>query len=267
MIRFVLLETSHPGNLGAAARAMKTMGLSELVLVKPAQFPSAEATARAAGADDILSRAKVCKTLSEAVEGCRLVLACSGRRRSLEQPVVLPEEAAQRAVAEANDYSVAIVFGRERYGMDNEELGLADAVITIDTDPDFSSLNLGAAVQLLAYEVRRAVRAQQGDQSQLAGASTDGGELNEPPATAERMHGLFEHMQQALLDIRFLHPDKPYTLMQRIQRMMLRARPSDTEVNILRGMLSAAQKAAGYAPARRDANAAKASQDSTQTGD
>lgn len=236
MIRIVLVETSHPGNIGAAARAMKTMGLSQLALVNPASFPSAEATARAAGADDILANARVCTSVAEAVDDCGLVLATSARIRRIGQPLLTPEQTAERALQESAQHPVAILFGRERSGLTNEEMALAHALVHIDTEESFSSLNLASAVQILAYELRRLQR--QG----VATAKLS--EDDEPPASGERMQGLFDHMQEALLEIRYLHPEKPHTLMMRLQRLFKRARPSDTEVNILRGMLSAAQKAA-----------------------
>jgi len=235
-VRIVLVAPTHPGNIGAVARAMKTMGLGRLHLVSPARFPSAEATARAAGADDVLYGARVCATLDEAIAGCAWVLATSARPRSLDWPVLAPREAAERALREARRAEVALVFGREHSGLTNAELERAQAVVRIPTNPEFRSLNLAAAVQILAYELFLAGAA--------AAPAPGRPPTEEAPATAEQMAGFYRHLEEALVDIGYLDPAKPKRLMRRLRRLFNRARPDRTELDILRGILGAAQNAA-----------------------
>ena len=230
-IRIVLVNTSHPGNIGAAARAMKNMGLSELVLVEPASFPHADATARASGADDLLQRAKVCESLAEAIDGCALVFGASARLRSLPWPIVEPREMAQQVVTEAKQTPVAIVFGREHSGLTNAELEACNALVHIPCNEAFSSLNIAAAVQVLCYEVNLA-----------AGAETTQADSDSEIATSDELERFHQHLEQTLVDIDFLDPDKPRLLMRRLKRMFNRARLEQTEVNILRGILTATQK-------------------------
>ena len=237
-IRCVLVETTHTGNLGAAARALKAMGLTRLELVKPRRPPDAEALARAAGADDLLERAGVHGCLVDAVAGCRLVIGASARLRSVEWPLLEPPQAAQRLLAEAAEGEVALVFGRESSGLTNEELARCHYLVHIPTDPGFSSLNVAAAVQVLAYEVRRAWREGRGEA------------LTEEPralATAEAMDGFHQHLAQTLVDIGFRDPDQSTRLLMRLRRLFNRARLDWVELNILRGILRAAQ-------GRNDAN-------------
>ncbi len=226
--RFVLVETSHPGNIGAAARAMKTMGFSDLVLVRPRQFPCADATARAAGADDVLANARVVDSLEEALAGCVWVAGSSARSRSLDWPVIEPRDAAASVAQELRHGPVAILFGRERNGLTNEELGFCHALLHIPSNPHYSSLNLAAAVQLVAYELHLALRE---DDARPAPAE-------EPPAGAHDMEGLFDHLQRTLIQIGFLDADNPRLLMPKLRRLYNKARPTLTEVNILRGILT-----------------------------
>jgi len=230
-IRIVLVNTSHPGNIGAAARAMKNMGLGDLALVEPHSFPHADATARASGADDILQQAGVYGTLEEAIAGCTLVFGASARLRSLPWPLSEPREMAKQVVNEATRSPVAIVFGREHSGLTNAELELCNALVHIPCNEQFSSLNVAAAVQVLSYEINMATREgiieQQGDSE---------------VATADELERLFGHLEQTLVDIDFLDPDKPRQLMRRLRRLYNRAIPEQTEVNILRGILTATQK-------------------------
>ena len=228
LARIVLIETCHPGNIGAAARAMKTMGLRELYLVKPRQFPCAEATARAAGADDVLADARVVMTLAEALQGCTLVLGTSARLRSLRWPVVNPREAAQLAASQADNQKLALVFGRERSGLSNEELSLCHQLIHIPVDPAYQSLNLAAAVQVVAYELR------------MARVDTRIEQVPEPgesPAPAEAMQGFLTHLEETLVEVGYLNPDNPRHLLHRLRRLFHRARPTRNEINILRGIL------------------------------
>jgi len=230
-IRIVLVNTSHPGNIGAAARAMKNMGLSQLVLVEPALFPNADATARASGADDILQRAKVCDSLAEAIGGCKLVFATSARLRSLPWPLVEPREMAQQVIAVASQAPVAIVFGREHSGLTNVELEACNALVHIPCNEAFSSLNIAAAVQVLCYEVNLAM-----------GVATAQPDDDSDIATSDEIERFHQHLEQTLVEIDFLDPDKPRLLMRRLKRLYNRARLEQTEVNILRGILTATQK-------------------------
>ncbi|MGE5153363.1 MAG: RNA methyltransferase [Bdellovibrio bacteriovorus] len=241
-IRCVLVETTHTGNLGAAARALKTMGLTRLALVNPKQPPDAEALARASGADDVLARATIHPDLVSALSGCRLVVGSSARLRSLEWPLLEPPEAAERLLAETAQGDVALVLGRESSGLTNEELARCHYLVHIPTNPVFSSLNLAAAVQVLAYEIRRAWRDGRGERLQESARDL---------ATAEALEGLNAHLAQALVDLGFADPAQSQRLLIRLRRLFNRARPDWVEINILRGILSAAQgrKSAVRSPA------------------
>jgi TrmH family RNA methyltransferase len=228
-IRFVLVETSHPGNVGAAARAMKTMGLGRLVLVRPKGYPSAEATARASGADDILAAARVVPELDAALAGANLVLGTSARLRSMTWPQLDARGAGAMMGVEAERGEVAVVFGRERTGLTNAELDRCHYLLHIPVSPAYPSLNLAAAVQVVAYEIRMARLGQTGSAEYTAAT----------PATAERMAGLFDHLERTLAEIGYLDPANPRYLMRRLRRLFNRARLGDEEVNILRGILSA----------------------------
>lgn len=229
-IRVVLVGTTHPGNIGSTARAMKVMGLSQLVLVDPLKFPSAEATALASNADDLLASARVVDSFAEAIAGCGLVLGCSGRPRTLALPTVDARLAAARALAEAASHPVALVFGREKTGLHEEELQACHYLVRIPTSASYDSLNLAQAVQVLCYEMRQALLL---DQPR---------EIAPPdwtPEPAERMEVYFARLEQALTEIRFLNPAQPKRLMQRLRRLTLRARPDANELNILNGIVTA----------------------------
>jgi TrmH family RNA methyltransferase len=237
-LRIVLINTTHPGNIGATARAMKVMGLSRLHLVTPKIYPSADATARASGADDILEHAVVHESLEPALDGCGLVLGTSARLRSLPMPMLDARAAAEQAVEEASRHEIAILFGRERHGLTNEEMQRCHFLVNIPTNPEYGSLNIAQAVQIMAYELR------------LAAIAASGGEIGieVPPADwapvdGRQMDLLFEHLEQTLLDLDFLNPDQPKKLMMRLRRLFNRARPDQNEMNILRGILRAAQDA------------------------
>jgi tRNA (cytidine32/uridine32-2'-O)-methyltransferase len=231
-IRIVLVNPSHPGNVGAAARAMKTMGLSRLHLVEPHDYPSAEATARASGADDVLADAAVFDDLDAALAGCGLVIGTSARSRTVPWPVLGTRECARRAIAESRDTEVAVVFGREKTGLSNEELDRCHFLVHIPTDEAYSSLNLAAAVQVIAYELRMAA---------LDGVPDYTEEREAPLASADEMAGLYRHLESTLHYIGFLNPEHPRRLMRRLRRLFNRARPDQQEINILRGILSAVQ--------------------------
>ncbi|MGQ0656510.1 MAG: RNA methyltransferase [Chromatiales bacterium] len=233
-VRIVLVEPTHPGNIGAAARAMRTMGLARLALVRPSQFPCAQATAMAAGADDLLVRARVCETLGEALAGCSLVVGTSARARRIPWPVLDPRAAARQVVQAAAAGEVAIVFGREHAGLSNEEVELCQAVVQIPSDPDFSSLNLAAAVQVMAYELRMTSL----DSAHAVGDESSRDSL---PATSDELARLYAHFEATLVQVGFLDPEKPRRLMRRLRRLFNRAGLDQNEVNILRGFLTAVQ--------------------------
>jgi len=234
-IRIVLVGTTHPGNIGATARAMKVMGLRRLYLAAPqANFPSAKATALATSADDLLEHAVIVDSLPDALADCRLILGTSARLRSLPLPVMEPRAAAIRAVSEAAAHEVAIVFGRENSGLTNQETRMCHYLINIPTDREYHSLNLAQAVQVIAYEIHRAV-SRETDAEQAP--------LDWQPETSERMELYFQRLEQTLLDIGFLNPAQPKRLMERLRRLYQRARPDENELNILNGIVSATIKA------------------------
>ena len=230
-IRIILVETTHPGNIGGAARAMKNMGLARLSLVSPLYFPHAEATARASGADDLLAAAEVHPTLDAALAGCTLVFGTTARTRSIPWPAVDPREAAQRALAAAPQGPVAFVFGREHSGLSNEELDRCNYLLHIPTNPEYASLNLAAAVQVVAYELRMAT--QQGPV--MAPDAT-------PLASVHERELFYGHLEGVLTELRFLDPNNPKHLMRRLRRLFNRAELDQNEINILRGILTAVQR-------------------------
>ncbi|MCQ2036391.1 tRNA (cytosine(32)/uridine(32)-2'-O)-methyltransferase TrmJ [Stutzerimonas kunmingensis] len=250
-IRVVLVNTSHAGNIGGAARAMKNMGLSRLVLVDPEDFPSPNAVARASGATDILDSARVVATLEEALAGCSLVLGTSARDRRIPWPLLDPRECASVSVEQsAGGGEVALVFGREYAGLTNEELQRCQYHVHIPSDPQFSSLNLAAAVQVLSYEVRMAWLAAEGRPTKVEKLETTA-MLDAQPVTVDELENYFGHLEQALVDIGFLDPAKPRHLMPRLRRLYGRSGISKLEMNILRGILTETQKAARGEPHKR----------------
>lgn len=230
-IRIVLVETTHPGNIGASARAMKTMGLSQLALVKPLRFPNMEATAMASGADDILHQATVYSDFNTALAECSLVVGASARPRYLSCPELDPQAAVEQMLAVAQSAPVALVLGRESSGLSNAELDRCHLMVRIPANADYSSLNLAAAVQVLCYQLRMSLLA---DKSALQTAHT--------PAPSSDMAHFYQHLEQVLLELGFLNPANPRQLMRRLKRLFNRAQPDQNEVNILRGILSAVQK-------------------------
>lgn len=239
-IRIVLDHTSHPGNIGAAARAMKVMGLSRLHLVDPARFPHSQATALASSADDLLDAARIQPTLPAALEGCTLVLGTSARRRSIAQELIEPREAAVRALAEPGP--VAIVFGCEKSGLDNAALDRCHALVSVPTGDRYMSLNLAQAVQVLCYELHLAGRGEE-----PAGA----GETR-ALAPAERLEIFFQRLEHTMAAIGFSTPGQTETLHRRMRRVFQRARLDDDELNMLNGILSRTLKIAA-APEHRQA--------------
>ncbi len=233
-IRIILINTTHPGNIGSVARAMKVMGLSQLHLVSPLRFPAAEATALASGADDLLQDAVVHESLDKALDGVGLVLGTSARLRTLSLPQMDVRAAAEQSVAESSKHPVAILFGRERHGLTNDEIQRCHFLLNIPANPEYSSLNLAQAVQVLSYELRVAA---------LGEAGLIQESLDYTPVDAGQMEMFFTHLEQTLLDTRFLNPAQPKMLMARLRRLYARARPDQNEINILRGILAASQKA------------------------
>ncbi len=240
-IRVVLCRPSHPGNIGAAARAMKTMGLASLVLVAPKQFPDPEADTRATGAVDLLGRAKITSTLSEALHGCGYAMALSARRRDLGPVPETSRSAVGRLLAEAAHGDVALVFGNETVGLSNEEIQLCQAAVSIPTNPDFSSLNLGSAVQVLCYECRMAAY---GDLPPLAGQGVTA--FSSAAASHDEVEGFFEHLVAVMSHSGFYNPAQPGRLLPKLRRLFGRVRLEKDEVNILRGILSSTQQKTGH---------------------
>jgi TrmH family RNA methyltransferase len=235
-IRIVLIETTHPGNIGATARAMKVMGVAQLHLVNPALYPHADATARASGADDILQAARVHDSLEKALSGCSLVLGTSARLRSLSMPQLNVRSAAEMSLTDPGGQDVAILFGRERHGLTNEQMQCCHQLVHIETNPGYGSLNIAQAVQIMVYEIRMAA---------LGSNALSLPQSDWTPVDAGQMELFYAHLEQTLLDLGFLNPKQPRKLLMRLRRLFNRARPDQNELNILRGILAAAQDAAG----------------------
>ena len=231
-IRIVLVETTHPGNIGAAARAMKTMCLDQLYLVNPHHYPSAEATARASGADDVLAQATLCSSLQEAIAGCGLVMGTSARLRSLSWSQVDPRQCAEQAMRACGTMPVALVFGREHSGLSNEEMMHCHALVNIPSNPEYSSLNLGSAVQVLCYELMMA---------RTGGGAESDGISDDAVAPVEEVERLYAHLETVMIETEFLDPANPRHLMRRLRRLFNRVRLERNEVNILRGILTSFQ--------------------------
>lgn len=233
-IRVVMVETTHPGNIGAAARAMKTMGYYNLYLVKPKIYPNAEATARAAGADDILAKAVICDSLEQALHGCVTVVASTARPRTISHPVFTPREYASKLSEMVKYGPVALVFGRESSGLSNEELELCNVILQIPTNPDFSSLNVASAVQILCYEFIQILQ---------SGNTEKTNEEKVKLATTNEMNYFYDHLEKSMIDVGFLNPEQPRKLMRRLKSLFNRANLDENEMSILRGFLAAVQEA------------------------
>lgn len=235
-VRIVLVHPTHPGNIGATARAMKTMCLHSLYLVEPADHLGPEARARAAGAYDILIRAQRCGSLADALTECRLVIATSARTRTIPWPTLEPRGCARRLVAAARHGPVALVFGREKMGLTNAELDHCQYVVGIPANSRYASLNLACAVQVLSYEILCA-----NGWPSPAGTG-DWREPHVPLARREDVERFYSHLEEVLIQIRFLDPDKPRQLMRRLYRLFNRACLDENELNIMRGILTAVQQ-------------------------
>jgi len=239
-IRIVLVNTTHPGNIGGVARAMKNMGISDLCLVEPKCFPHPDADARASGATDILERAQVVSTLDEALADCGLIFGTSARERHIPWPLVNPRELAAIAAPLEGKTRVAILFGREDRGLTNEELQRCHHHVHIPAVESFSSLNIAAAVQVITYELRMAQVAQQ-----QAARPQWGTDWDIEFAQQRELELMFEHLERTLVEIEFLDPDNPRQLMPRLRRLLQRAVPDKVEVNVLRGILTAIERRLG----------------------
>jgi tRNA (cytidine32/uridine32-2'-O)-methyltransferase len=235
-VRIVLVDTSHPGNIGATARAMKTMGLSDLALVRPRYFPSDEATARAAGADDILEAAHVCDALGEAIADCGWVVGASARLRTVALPIVDPRECAAEIWQRLQRNRVAIVMGPEQSGLTNDDLARCQQLVHIPAAPGYGSLNLAMAVQVLCYELRMSAPGRE---------ALEGPKGDAALATAVELEGLHEHLERLLTQSGFLHPEHQKQVKLKLRRIFHKATLDQNELNILRGMLTSLD------PARR----------------
>lgn len=232
--KVVLVDTSHPGNIGAVARAMKNMQMDQLRLVSPKLFPHADATARASGADDVLRNASVFDSLADAIADCHIVLGASARDRTISWPSLTARETAQRWVATLEvEQNIALVFGRENSGLNNRELDLCHYLLRIPCNAEYSSLNLAAAVQVVCYELFVATG------QKLVSNIGDQGE--DPPATLEQMEAFYQHLQQTMADIGFLHPERSKSIMRRLRRLFNRSHLDTKELDILRGILRFSQ--------------------------
>jgi len=237
-VRFVLVETSMGGNIGAVARAMKTMGLSDLALVNPCEYRTYECYSRASGAYDVLDNARICETLEQAVADCSVVVGTSARLRSLSWPQIAPHQLP--SVHAGGESRMAVVFGRERSGLSNSELALCSQLVVIPSVKDFSSLNIASAVQILAYEIRRAALA--GIESEpVSGNSKAPGEL---PATHEELERFYEHLESTMVETGYLDPESPRMMMPRFRRLFNRGAMNRSEVQLMRGLLASLSKAA-----------------------
>ena len=231
-VKIVLVGTTHPGNIGAAARAMKNMGFRKLILVEPKEFPSDVATYRSKAAKDILEEAEIFNTLEQAVADCELVIGTSARDRKVPWPVLNPKESAEEVAKSASYHQIAIVFGREDRGLTNEELGLCNLHVHIPSDPEYSSLNLSQAVQILTYEIRLCLLGQQKNQDNWDVAL----------ANNEQTERLIAHMDELMQEVEFYDIDNPRKLLLRVRRFFKRSRIDVMEANIFRGLFSTIQK-------------------------
>jgi len=243
-IRIVLVETSHPGNIGAVARAMKNMCLQSLYLVRPKQYPDSHAMARSSGAIDVLNNAVVCDSLSEALSDCRLVIAASARSRSISWPSTTAPEAAQKLINGGMQAPVALVFGREDRGLNNEELDLCNFMVQLPANPEFSSLNIAAAVQVFSYEVRKTFLAEQALQQPISSLASQSSELGmeDRPASSINLKRLFDHLETTLVQVDFMPAHRTRTLMRKLMRFFHKSQVTEEEVSIFRGILTELQR-------------------------
>lgn len=233
-IYFILNQTLHPGNIGSAARALKTMGLSNLMLVNPKRFPHEDAKALAAGADDVLENAPIYSTLQEAIADKHLIIGTSARDRSLAWPMLDPKQAAEKICEAAKTTKVAILFGREDFGLNNDELQLCHFHLQIPANPEYSSLNIAASVQVIAYEIHMALLTLEN----MSNVATNDNDY----ATAEQTELFYQHLDSVLHAIAFIRPGHPNRIMQRLRRVFQRSQLQKEELDILRGILKEVEK-------------------------
>lgn len=245
-IRFVLVEPAHPGNIGGAARAMKNMGFADLALVRPTRFPDPQAEWRAAGATDVLERARVYDSLDAAIGDRALVAGTSARQRSVPWPTRTAAAFAAQIRAESPAQPVAVLFGREVSGLTNEELRRCHLRVVIPADPAYSSLNLAMAVQVVAYELRQAINTDAPVGADASAGADDQADWDRPPASADQMAGFYAHLERVLLGIGFQDPKAPRQSMTRLKRLFARVRPDATEAAMLRGVLTHIERALGH---------------------
>ncbi len=246
-VRVVLSHTTHPGNIGAAARAMKVMGLRHLYLINPRHFPDPQASAMAAGADDVLADAVVCTSIDEALQGVSLTVGMTARVRDISNQILTPRLAMQQVAQQT--HAVALLFGTEMSGLTNEEVSRAQLLVNIPANPEFSSLNLAAAVQVIAYELSVALEHYQPVEQLVQ------------PASHEQVEGLMAHLEKTLLEIGFFSTQNPARMMQRLRRLYARARLESDEINILRGILSVTTEYNARLKAKYQQDVQKQSQD------
>jgi TrmH family RNA methyltransferase len=244
-IRIVLVETSHPGNIGAVARAMKNMQLESLYLVSPQQPPDRHSAARSSGATDVLNNAVICNTLSEAISDCRLVIAASARLRSIPWPTAEVAEAADKLVENCQLAPVAMVFGREDRGLNNDELDHCHLMTRLPTNPEFSSLNIAAAVQVFSYEIRKSyltniIENQTGGHAKTE--KPDNVADSDKPASSENLMNLFRHFEETLVQVNFMPEHRTRTLMRKLNRFFYKSQVTEEEVSIFRGILTELQR-------------------------
>ncbi|NRB38893.1 MAG: RNA methyltransferase [Pseudomonadales bacterium] len=229
-IKIVLIQTFHPGNIGATARAMKNMGLSNLVLVNPVDFPSDEATSRASKAIDVLENATIVSSLEEAIADCSLVVATSARDRTIGLPHLTAREAGLKLTEESQKAKVAVVFGRERMGLHNDDIQQCHMQVNIDSHPDYPVLNISQALQIICYEIY---------QADLADKGKNYADEEEEFPLQKELEGFYGHLESILTSVNFLDPKRPGQAMQNFRALFRRARPTKKEMNLLRGALKA----------------------------
>lgn len=237
-IRIVMIETSHPGNIGAAARAMRVMGLYNLTLVKPRKFPSQEAVALASGALDLLDNASVVSSLEEAIGDCEYIFGTSARARHIGKPEIPLDQAAKEIAALSiaqPESKIALLFGTERTGLTNDEVDHCQELIYIPTENNYNSLNIASAIQLVAYELRQALITDPPQQS-------SSWEMRQKPASQKIREGFFNHLEETLTELQFLNPQNPKHLMRKLRLLYKRADLTEEEINILRGILTETQR-------------------------
>ena len=235
-VRMILVNTSHPGNIGGAARAMKNMGLTELYLVQPKEYPAPRAVWRAAGARDVLANARIVESVDEAIKGCGLVVGTSARERRIPWPLINPRECGMKIWQESEHHDIGLLFGREDRGLTNSELQKCHYHVHIPSNPEYSSLNLATAVQVLAYEIRMA------SLSDAEGVLPAMDDWDQPLATADELESFHEHLAETMEELNFYDPSNPKQLITRMRRLFNRTRMDKMEVSMLRGLLSATRR-------------------------